>query len=147
MNEGLYNAVFGYGENKIDPFELTAVDFDRIISDMRLVGYEINSLNIVQQIMLEQMDNLIKTKSKIVELAMDMDNRDEFCRQKYGLSFKDIYALDPQHDIEYDIKSGKVIYFLSHDALHKEDAYFTLFKKSFDAFTARTGFQYMSHKV
>ena len=145
MNEGLYNAVFGYGENKIDPFEQTAVDFDRIIADMRLVGYEINSLNIVHQIMLEQLDSLLKTKSKIIELAMDLDNKDDFCREKYGLSFKDISALDPQHDIEWDIKSGKVIFFLSGDAIHKEEQYFILFKKSFDAFTAKTGFQYMSH--
>lgn len=144
MNEGLYNAVFGYGENKVDPFELCAVDFDRIIGDMKLVGYEINSLNIVQQIMLEQCDNLLKTKNKIIELVMDMDNQDDFCREKYGLSFKDIMALDPQHDIEWDIKSGKVIFFLSHEAMHKEEAYFTLFKKSMDAFTAKTGFQYVS---
>ena len=58
MNEALYDAVFSYGENKIDPFAQCCVDFDRIISDMRLVGYEINSLNIVQQIMLEQLDKL-----------------------------------------------------------------------------------------
>ena len=144
MNEGLYNAVFGYGENKVDPFEHCAVDFDRIIGDMKLVGYEITSLNIVHQIMLEQLDNLLKTKGKIIELVMDMDNQDQFCMEKYGLSFKDINALDPQHDIEWDIKSGKVIFFLSHEAVHKEAAYFTLFKKSFDAFTSKTGFQYMS---
>ena len=144
MNEGLYHAVFCYGENKVDPFEQTAVDFDRIIGDMKLVGYEINSLNIVHQIMLEQLDNLLKTKNKIVEEAMDLDNKDDYCREKYGLSFKDIIALDPQHDIEWDIKSGKVIVFLSQEAMHKEAAYFTLFKKSMDAFTAKTGFQYMS---
>jgi hypothetical protein len=143
MNEGLYNAVFCYGENQIDPFESTAVDFDRIISDMRLVGYEINSLNIVHQIMLEQLDSLLKTKGKIIELAMDLNNKDEFCKSKYGLSFKDISALDPQHDIEWDIKSGKVIFFLSHEAMHKEEAYMTLFKKSLDAFSIRTGFKYV----
>lgn len=143
MNEGLYNAVFCYGENQIDPFEYTAVDFDRIISDMRLVGYEINSLNIVHQIMLDQLDNLLKTKAKIIELTMDMDNRDEFCKSKYGLTFKDISALDPQHDIEWDIKSGQVIFFLAHEAMHKEDAYMTIFKKSFDAFCAKTGFKYV----
>ena len=142
MNEGLYNAVFCYGENQIDPFEQCAVDFDRIISDMRLVGYEITSLNVVHQIMLEQLDALLKTKNRIIELTMDMDNRDAYCKEKYGLSFKDIDALDPQHDIEWDIKSGKVIYFLGHEAMHKEDAYLTLFKKSMDAFTARTGFTY-----
>lgn len=144
MNEGLYNAVFGYGENKVDPFEYCAVDFDRIIGDMKLVGYEITSLNIVHQIMLEQLDVLLKTKHKIIEQVMDMDNQDEFCLKTYGLSFKDINALDPQHDIEWDIKSGKVIFFLAHEAMHKEAAYFTLFKKSFDAFTAKTGFQYTS---
>ena len=143
MNEGLYNAVFCYGENQIDPFEYTAVDFDRIITDMRLVGYEINSLNIVHQIMLDQLDNLLKTKAKIIELAMDLDNRDEFCKSKYGLTFKDISALDPQHDIEWDIKSGQVIFFLSLEAMHKEDAYMTLFKKSFDAFCSKTGFKYV----
>lgn len=143
MNEGLYNAVFCYGENQIDPFEYTAVDFDRIITDMRLVGYEINSLNIVHQIMLDQLDNLLKTKAKIIELAMDLDNKDEFCKSKYGLTFKDISALDPQHDIEWDIKSGQVIFFLSLEAMHKEDAYMTLFKKSFDAFCSKTGFKYV----
>jgi hypothetical protein len=142
MNEGLYNAVFCYGENQIDPFELCCVDFDRIIADMRLVGYEITSLNVVHQIMLEELDTLSKTKSKIIEATMDMDNRDSYCKEKYGLTFKDIDALDPQHDIEWDIKSGKVIYFLGHEAMHKEEAYATLFKKSFDAFTAKTGFAY-----
>ena len=142
MNEALYDAVFSYGENKIDPFAQCCVDFDRIISDMRLVGYEINSLNIVQQIMLEQLDTLLKFKGKIIEQAMDLDNRDDFCREKYGLSFKDIDALDPQHDIEWDIKSGKVIFFLGQDALHKQDAYNILFKKSLDAFMTKTGFTY-----
>ena len=145
MNEALYDAVFSYGENKIDPFAQCCVDFDRIISDMRLVGYEINSLNIVQQIMLEQLDALIKIKGQIIESTMDLENRDEFCRGKYGLSFKDIDALDPTHDIEWDIKSGQVIFFLSHEAKHKEEAYFILFKKSFDAFTSKTGFNYISN--
>ena len=93
MNEGLYNAVFCYGENQIDPFEQTAVDFDRIISDMRLVAYEITSFNVVNQIMLEQMDILLKTKGKIVEQTMDMENRDAYCREKYGVSFKDIWTV------------------------------------------------------
>ncbi len=145
MNEALYDAVFSYGENKIDPFAQCCVDFDRIISDMRLVGYEINSLNIVQQIMLEQLDALLKIKGQIIESTMDLENRDEFCRGKYGLSFKDIDALDPTHDIEWDIKSGQVIFFLSHEAKHKEEAYFILFKKSFDAFTSKTGFKYISN--
>ncbi|MBR1642738.1 MAG: hypothetical protein IJ683_10495 [Butyrivibrio sp.] len=143
MNEALYDAVFSYGEKKIDPFAQCCVDFDRIISDMRLVGYEINSLNIVQQIMLEQLDALLKIKGQIIESTMDLENRDEFCRGKYGLSFKDIDALDPTHDIEWDIKSGQVIFFLSHEAKHKEEAYFILFKKSFDAFTSKTGFNYI----
>ena len=142
MNEGLYNAVFCYGENQVDPFELCCVDFDRIISDMRLVGYEITSLNVVHQIMLEQIDALVKTKNNIIEATMDMDNRDSYCKEKYGLTFKDIDALDPQHDIEWDIKSGKVIYFLGHEAMHKEEAYATLFKKAFDVFSSRTGFTY-----
>ncbi|MBQ8030734.1 MAG: hypothetical protein IJ260_04295 [Butyrivibrio sp.] len=110
---------------------------------MRLVGYEINSLNIVQQIMLEQLDALLKIKGQIIESTMDLENRDEFCRGKYGLSFKDIDALDPTHDIEWDIKSGQVIFFLSHEAKHKEEAYFILFKKSFDAFISKTGFNYI----
>lgn len=145
MNEALYEAVFCYGEKKVDPFANTKVDFDRIIGDMKLVGYELTPLNIVHQIMLEQLDILLKIKAKIIEETMDMDNRDEFCREKYGLSFKDIDALDPQHDIEWDIKSGQVIFFLSHDAAYKEEAYFILFKKAFDTFTEQTGFTYMSH--
>ncbi|RKM62231.1 hypothetical protein D6855_02080 [Butyrivibrio sp. CB08] len=144
MNEALYDAVFSYGEGKVDPFALCYVDFDRIISDMRLVGYEINSFNIVQQIMLEQLDTLLKFKGQIIEVAMDLDNRDQFCREKYGVSFKDIDALDPTHDIEWDIKSGQVIFYLTHEAKHKEEAYITLFKKSMDQFTARTGFNYIT---
>ena len=145
MNEALYDAVFSYGEKKVDPFAQTYVDFDRIISDMRLVGYEITSFNIVHQIMLEQLDNLLKIKSQVIEESMDLENRDQFCREKYGLSFKDIDALDPRHDIECDIKSGRVIFYLTPEAMHKEAEYFTLFKKYFDAFTAKTGFNYMSH--
>ena len=145
MNEALYEAVFCYGEKKIDPFANTKVDFDRIIGDMKLVGYELTPLNIVHQIMLEQLDNLLRIKAQIIEATMDMDNRDEYCREKYGLSFKDIDALDPQHDIEWDIKSGQVIFFLSHDAFYKEEAYFILFKKAFEAFTEKTGFSYLSH--
>ncbi len=143
MNEGLYNAVFGYGENKVDPFEMTNADFDRIIEDMRLVGYEITAFNVAHQIMLEQLDALLKTKGKIIEAAMDLDNKDAFCREKYGVSFKDIDALDPANDIEWDIKSGKVIFYLTPDAKHKEEVYFTLFKKTLDGFMARTGFNYV----
>jgi len=144
MNEALYDAVFTYGENKIDPFAYCYVDFDRIISDMKLVGYEINSFNIVNQIMLEQLDDLIKTKGRTIEEAMDLDNRDAYCREKYGLSFKDIDALDPTNDIEWDIKSGKVIFYLKHEAKHKEEAYFIFYKKNFDQFTNKTGFEYTS---
>ncbi|MBE5826106.1 MAG: hypothetical protein E7307_05655 [Butyrivibrio sp.] len=144
MNEGLYEAVFCYGENKVDPFAKTCVDFDRIIGDMKLVGYELNSFNIAHHIMLEQIDSMIRTKGKIIEETMDLENRDEFCRNKYGLSFKDIDALDPRNDIECDIKSGKVIYYLTHEAKYKEAQYSVLFKKSFDAFTQKTGFEYVS---
>ena len=144
MNEGLYQAVFCYGEQKVDPFAATCVDFDRIIGDMKLVGYELTSFNIAHQIMLEQIDSMIKTKGKIVEATMDMANRDEYCREKYGLSFKDIDALDPRNDVECDIKSGQVIYYLVHEAKHKEAAYNVLFKKSFDTFTENTGFTYVS---
>lgn len=144
MNEGLYNAVFCYGENKVDPFEATCVDFDRIVSDMRLVGYEITSLNIVQQIMLEQMDELLKVKNRIIEETMDMENKDDFCREKYGVSFKDIDALDPRIDFEWDIKSGKVIFYLCHDSTLKAQAYATLFKSNLDTFVADTGFSYIT---
>ena len=102
MNEALYDAVFCYGEKKVDPFAKCYVDFDRIISDMKLVGYELNSFNIVHQIMLEQLDDLIRTKGKAIEEAMDLENRDAYCREKFGLSFKDIDALDPTNDIEWD---------------------------------------------
>ena len=144
MNEALYDAVFCYGENKIDPFAKCYVDFDRIISDMKLVGYELSSFNIVHQIMLEQLDDLIKTKGRAIEEAMDLENRDEYCREKFGLSFKDIDALDPTNDIEWDIKSGQVIFYLKPEAQHKEEAYFIFFKKNFDQFINKTGFGYMS---
>ena len=143
MNEALYNAVFSYGENQIDPFANTTADFKSIIEDMRLVGYEINAINIVQQIMLQELDELLRIKSKTIEETMDMPNRDEYCRECYGLSFKDIDALDPANDIEWDIKSGKVIFFLTHDAKHKEEAYFIFFKNAFDRFVKRTGFGYV----
>lgn len=144
MNEALYDAVFSYGENKIDPFAKCYVDFDRIISDMKLVGYEISSFNIVQQIMLEQLDELIKIKGRAIEESMDLDNRDAYCRDKFGLSFKDIDALDPTNDIEWDIKSGQVILYLKPEAKHKEEAYFIFFKKNLDQFLNKTGFSYTS---
>ena len=144
MNEALYDAVFCYGEKKVDPFAKCYEDFDRIISDMKLVGYELNSFNIVHQIMLEQLDDLIRTKGKAIEEAMDLENRDAYCREKFGLSFKDIDALDPTNDIEWDIKSGQVIFYLQHDAKHKEEAYLIFFKKNLDQFMNRTGFNYLS---
>lgn len=144
MNEALYEAVFCYGEKKVDPFANSYVDFDRIISDMRLVGYEINSFNIAHQIVLEELDYLIKAKGQIIEAAMDLDNRDQYCRDQYGLSFKDIDALDPAHDFEWDIKSGRVIIYLTHEAQHKEDAYLTIFHKAIEQFTNRTGFSFVS---
>ncbi len=144
MNEALYKAVFCYGENKVDPFEKTEADFERIISDLRLVDNEITSFNVVHHIMLEQIDKLIRIKSGIVGETMDMGNRDQYCRDKYGLSFKDIDALDPGKDIEWDIKSGKVIFYLTHEAAHKEAAYAILYKKSLDEFVAKTGFNYIS---
>ena len=104
MNEALYNAVFCYGESKVDPFAKCDVDFDRIISDMKLVGYELSSFNIVHQIMLEQLDELIKIKGRIIEEAMDLDNRDAYCRDKYGLSFKDIDAADHFGRFFYDLR-------------------------------------------
>ena len=109
---------------------------------MKLVGYELSSFNIVHQIMLEQLDELIRTKGKVIEEAMDLDNRDAYCRDKYGLSFKDIDALDPTNDIEWDIKSGQVIFYLKPEAKHKEGEYFTFFKKNFDQFISKTGFNY-----
>ncbi|MCR5403423.1 MAG: hypothetical protein K6E91_06305 [Butyrivibrio sp.] len=144
MNEALYEAVFCYTDKKVDPFARSYVDFDRIIADMKLVGYEINSFNIAHQIVLEELDYLIKKKGQIMELAMDMDNRDEFCRQKYGLSFKDIDALDPAHDFEFDIKSGQVIFYLVHEAQHKEQEYLILFQKELEQFINRTGFSFVS---
>lgn len=144
MNEALYKAVFCYGEQKVDPFENCKVDFERIISDMKLVGYELNTFNIVQQIMLEQLDVLLKYKNQIIELAMDLENKDDFCREKYGVSFKDIVALDPQHDMEWDIKSGRVIFYLNHEGMHKEEQYAILFKKALEQFVEKTGFEYTS---
>lgn len=144
MNEGLYEAVFCYGEKKVDPFAQTCVDFDRIIGDMKLVGYELTPFNIAHQIFLELVDSMIKTKYKIIEETMDLENKDELCREKYGLSFKDIDALDPRNDLECDIKSGQVIFYLTHDAVHKQEQYFVLFKKSFDLFSQKTGFNYVS---
>ncbi|MCR5671998.1 MAG: hypothetical protein K6G10_13410 [Butyrivibrio sp.] len=143
MNEGLYEAVFCYGEQKVDPFARTCVDFDRIITDMRLVGYEINAFNIAQHIMLEQLDAMNKIKNNIIAIAMDLENKDDFCREKYGASFKDIDALDPINDLEFDIKSGRVIFYIKPEAMLKKQVYHALFTKSVQAFCAKTGFEYI----
>ncbi len=144
MNEALYNAVFCYGENKVDPFAACCVDFDRIISDMKLVGYELTSFNIAHQIFLEKIDELIRAKNKIIEETMDLPNKDTFCKDKYGITFKDIDALDPGHDFEMDIKSGQVIFYLTHEALHKKEEYNILFKNALDTFVEETGFKFVS---
>ena len=144
MNEALYNAVFCVGENKVDPFAACCVDFDRIIGDMKLVGYELTSFNIAHQIFLEKIDELIKAKNKIIEETMDLPNKYEVCKEKYGLSFKDIDALDPRNDFECDIKSGQVIFYLTYDATHKQEEYYIIFKDALNQFTEDTGFKFVS---
>ena len=49
---------------------------------------------------------------------------------------------DSPNDIEWDIKSGQVIFYLKPEAKHKEGEYFTFFKKNFDQFISKTGFSY-----
>ena len=142
MNQKLYDAVFGCGEQKVDPFENADVDFDPIISDMRLCGYEITSLNVAEYLVLQQLDAMSRYKHQIVEFAQDMDNRDDFCREKYGVSFKDIDALDPKNDIEWDLKSGKVIIYIRSDHSALRDAYDKLFGASLDKFYKETGFEF-----
>ena len=142
MNQKLYDAVFGCGEQKVDPFEGANVDFEPIISDMRLCGYEITSLNVAEYLVLQQLDAMSRYKHQIVEFAQDMDNRDEFCRDKYGVSFKDIDALDPKSDIEWDLKSGRVILFMSHDHDALKEAYSKLFSSSLNKFCQDTGFEF-----
>lgn len=142
MNQSLYDAVFGCGEHKVDPFMAAKIDFAPIISDMRLCGYEITSLNVAEYIVLQQFDAMAKFKHQIISFAAEMDNRDSFCKEKYGVSFKDIDALDPKTDMEWDLKSGQVILFLSHESQYKEDAYMALFGDALHKFSEDTGFMY-----
>ncbi|MCR5100793.1 MAG: hypothetical protein K6B41_05475 [Butyrivibrio sp.] len=142
MNQNLYDAVFGCGANKVDPFDQTNVEFDKIIADMRAVGYEITSLNIAEYIVIQELDLLNKKKNQIIESAQDLDERDEFCRSEYGSSFKDIVALDPKTDFEWDLKSGKVHIYLVADAAYKADVYVKVFKWALDDFNKKTGFDY-----
>ncbi len=142
MNQSLYNAVFCVGEQKIDPFAAAKVDFDKIIGDMRLGGYEITSLNVAEFIVLHQLDDMRKYKNSILDEAENAENRDSYCLEKYGLSFKDIYALDPTTDIEWDLKSGQVLLFLGHDVQYMEDAYMKVFGEVLRKFCSDTGFMF-----
>ena len=79
MNKELYDAVFGYGDSKIDPFATTEADFDAIVKDMRLGGYEITALNVVEFILLTECDELSNIKAAIIdEGTRPLD--DQFCR-------------------------------------------------------------------
>ena len=144
MNQSLYDAVFcvDVGGQKIDPFAAATVDFGKVIADMKLGGYAITSLNVAEFMVLHQLDDMRKFKNQIISETMEMDNREDYCREKYGLSFKDIHALEPTSDFEFDIKSGQVILFLSHDAQYMEDAYMKLFGQELNKFCQETGFMY-----
>ncbi len=142
MNQALYNAVFCVGEQKVDPFAAAKVDFDKIIGDMRLGGYEITSLNVAEFIVLHQLDDMRRFKNAIMEESSNADNRDSFCLEKYGVSFKDIDALEPTTDIEWDLKSGQVLLFLGHEVQYKEDAYMKLYGDALQKFCQDTGFIY-----
>ncbi len=144
MNQSLYDAVFSVdvGGQKIDPFAAATIDFGKVIGDMKLGGYEITSLHVAEFIVLHWLDDIRKNKTQLIHDTMDMDNRDDFCRQKYGLSWKDIDALDPTSDFEFDLKSGQVILFLAHDAQYKEDAYMKMFGHELNRFCQETGFLY-----
>ena len=143
MNKELYDAVFGYGDSKIDPFATTEADFDAIIKDMRLGGYEITALNVVEFILLNECDTLNSIKSAIIDECKDLQNREDYCRQNYGISFKELFALEPKTDIEWDIKSGSVIIFLSGEIQFKEDAYMKVFGTALQDFCKKTGFTYV----
>lgn len=143
MNKKLYDAVFGCGESKIDPFASTDADFDQIITDMRLGGYEITALGVVEFILLQECDVLNQMKGAIVDETKDLANKDEYCRENYGITFKDLYALEPKTDIEWDIKSGSVILFLSVEAQYKENAYMKIFSVPLQDFCKKTGFAYV----
>ena len=142
MNQSLYNAVFCVGEQKIDPFAAATIDFTKIIEDMRLGGYEITSLNVAEFIVIHQLDELKRYKNSILDEAADTDNRDAYCLDKYGMSYKDISALDPVSDIEWDLKSGQVLLFLGHDIQYMEDAYMKIFGDKLQKFCQETGFMY-----
>ena len=142
MNQSLYNAVFCVGEQRIDPFAAAKIDFDKVIGDMRLGGYEISSLNVAEFIVLHQLDEMRKYKNAIMDESANTDNKNSYCLEKYGLSYKDIDALEPTTDIEWDIKSGQVILFLGHEVQYKEDAYMKLFGSNLQKFCQDTGFMY-----
>ena len=144
MNQSLYDAVFcvDVGGQKIDPFAAATIDFERVIGDMKLGGYEISSLTVAEFIVLHQLDEMRKFKNQIIHDSHEIENRDDVCREKYGLSFKDIDALDPTTDFEFDLKSGQVILFLAHDAQFKEDAYMKLYGQALQKFCTETGFLY-----
>ena len=142
MNQSLYNAVFCVGEQRIDPFAAAKIDFEKVIGDMRLGGYEISSLNVAEFIVLHQLDEMRKYKNAIMDESANTDNKNSYCLEKYGLSYKDIDALEPTTDIEWDLKSGQVILFLGHEVQYKEDAYMKLFGSNLQKFCQDTGFMY-----
>ena len=144
MNQSLYDAVFcvDVGGQKIDPFANATIDFGKVVGDMKLGGYEISSLNVAEFMVLHQLDEMKKFKNQIIHEAHEIENRDDVCREKYGLSFKDIDALDPTTDMEFDLKSGQVLLFLAHDAQYKEDAYMKLYGQTLQQFCQDTGFIY-----
>ena len=142
MNQSLYNAVFCVGEQRIDPFAAAKIDFEKVIGDMRLGGYEISSLNVAEFIVLHQLDDMRKYKNAIMDESANTDNKNSYCLEKYGLSYKDIDALEPTTDIEWDLKSGQVILFLGHEVQYKEDAYMKLFGSNLQKFCQDTGFMY-----
>ncbi|SEL18504.1 MULTISPECIES: hypothetical protein [unclassified Butyrivibrio] len=144
MNQSLYDAVFcvDVGGQKIDPFAAATIDFGKVISDMKLGGYEITSLHVAEFMVLHFLDDLRKIKNQIITETMDLPNKEEVCRENYGMSFKDIHALEPTKDIEFDLKSGQVLLFLSNDAQYMEDAYMKLFGQQLNEFCQNTGFIY-----
>ncbi|WP_026495267.1 MULTISPECIES: hypothetical protein [unclassified Butyrivibrio] len=142
MNQSLYNAVFCVGEQKIDPFAAAKIDFERVIGDMRLGGYEITSLNVAEFIVLHWLDDMRKKKNDIIDATSGVDNRDAYCLEKFGISFKDIDALEPTTDIEWDLKSGQVLLFLGSEVQYKEDAYMKMFGEDLQKFCQDTGFIY-----
>ena len=110
---------------------------------MRLGGYEITALNVVEFILLTECDELSNIKAAIIDEAKDLPNREDYCKENYGISFKELFALEPKTDIEWDIKSGSVIIFLSGEAQFKEDAYMKVFGNALQEFCKKTGFTYV----